>query len=145
MTLSCHLNEARIFVHFVQLENRRRTRLSQRDDTSLQHNRVLEITRRTNRNSHRPQTPPPPQCCHLRGYFKHTPFSSRSIRMMSWIFNTPTTAYSRPWLQEVVLNIRCLQRVFIRTKHTAACECEPRCLSLAATSSSRCFQKTGNA
>ena len=60
--------------------------------------------------SHRPQTPPPvlPPASYLRP--------------------------SRPWLQEVVPSVRCLQRVFLRAKPKAACE--PRCLSLATTSSS---------
>jgi len=41
---------------------------------------------------------------------------------------------SRPWLQEVVPSIHCLQRVYLHAKPKAACE--PHCLSLAATSSS---------
>ena len=40
----------------------------------------------------------------------------------------------KPWLQEVVPSVHCLQRVFLCAKPKAACE--PHCLSLAATSSS---------
>jgi len=53
-----------------------------------------------------------PRCCHLGSFLQP----------------------SRPWLQEAVPSISCLQRVFLRAKPKAACA--PRCLSLAATSSS---------
>jgi len=53
-----------------------------------------------------------PKCCHLGSYL--------------W----PT----RTWLQEVVLSLHCLQRVFLCAKPKAACE--PHCLSLAMSSSS---------
>ena len=56
--------------------------------------------------------------------------------VQTWCHNYLTCPLwpSRPWLQDVVPSIRCLQRVFLHAKPKAACE--PHCLSLAATSSS---------
>ena len=53
-----------------------------------------------------------PRCCHLGNYLR----------------------LSRPSLQEVVLSVRYLQRIFLHAKSKAACE--PHCLRLAATSNS---------
>jgi len=51
-------------------------------------------------------------------------------------YSTRPLRPSRPWLQEVDPSVRCLQQVFLRAKSKPAFECEPHCLSLAATSSS---------
>jgi len=83
--------------------------------------------------SHRPQTLP--QCCHLESfYFKHRSFSCHYICkdiMCKHVINIQhalcSVVANRPWLQQVVLSI-------LHAKPKAVCK--PRCLSLAATSSS---------
>jgi len=68
------------------------------------------------------------RCCHLGSYFKHTSFSCHYIRMditckhewHEWHkCSTHPLRPCRPWLQEVVSSIRCLQRVLLHAKPQA--------------------------
>jgi len=67
-----------------------------------------------------------PRCCHLESYVKHTSFSCRYIRrghyVQAWChkYSTRPLRPSRPWLQEVVPSVCCLQRVFLHAKLKAA-------------------------
>jgi len=118
--------------HFVQL--------LLRDSCKWLHTHRTSVTSLDNhlnvnveQGSHRPQTLP--QCCHLESfYFKHRSFSCHYICkdiMCKHVINIQhalcSVVANRPWLQQVVLSI-------LHAKPKAVCK--PRCLSLAATSSS---------
>jgi len=86
--------------------------------------------------SHRPQTPP-----HVGLLYVHVillTLYTHGHYVQAWFhkYSTHPLRPSRPWLQEIVPSVRCLQRVFVRTKPRLR-TCEPHCLSLAATSSSQ--------
>ena len=76
-----------------------------------------------------------PRCRHLGSYFKHISFSCRYI-CRDIVINIlhAHCGLVGPDCKKVLPSVCCLQRVFLRATPQAACE--PRCLSLAATSSS---------
>ena len=68
-----------------------------------------------------------PRSWHLGNYFKHTSFSrhynymhGHHVQARCHKYSTRPLRPNRLWLQEVVLSVRCLQRVFLRANPKAA-------------------------
>jgi len=99
---------------------------------------IYQVVHKLKQGSRRLQTPSP--VLPSGELLKHVIFLSLYTQghcVQTWChkYSTRPLRPSRPWLQEVVPSVCCLQWVFLRAKTEAACE--PRCLSLAATSSSQ--------